>query len=281
MTKSIFDIIADRVVDSICDDEWIGRRGEKLTERELKWVRLFGRKGKILRNLYVPKSDGTTSEIDVVYISAKGIFVIESKNYSGWIFGNDSQNQWTVCLKGGVKKRFYNPVMQNRGHIKHLRSYVSDEIPLFSIIAFSERCELKKVTIDTPGVHVIKRDKLYVTVKRIWDSSPDVLTDSQVDDLHKKLFRLTDTSEAEKQAHIKSIEERYKTAERHVSSEESAYSINPHAAEEAAQKVAEPPLCPKCGSQMVLRTAKRGDRAGKQFYGCSRYPHCRGIVNID
>jgi predicted RNA-binding Zn-ribbon protein involved in translation (DUF1610 family) len=38
------------------------------------------------------------------------------------------------------------------------------------------------------------------------------------------------------------------------------------------------PHCPKCGSQMILRTAKRGD--GGQFWGCSKYPECRGIVNF-
>jgi hypothetical protein len=39
-------------------------------------------------------------------------------------------------------------------------------------------------------------------------------------------------------------------------------------------------VCPRCGAPMVLRTAKRGARAGKQFFGCSNYPHCRGIVNL-
>ena len=40
-------------------------------------------------------------------------------------------------------------------------------------------------------------------------------------------------------------------------------------------------VCPKCGSAMVLRTARRGPNAGGQFYGCSRYPRCRGIVSLD
>jgi predicted RNA-binding Zn-ribbon protein involved in translation (DUF1610 family) len=40
------------------------------------------------------------------------------------------------------------------------------------------------------------------------------------------------------------------------------------------------PVCPKCGAEMVLRKARRGERAGKQFYGCSAYPKCRGIVNL-
>lgn len=41
------------------------------------------------------------------------------------------------------------------------------------------------------------------------------------------------------------------------------------------------PKCPKCGSDMVLRTAKRGGKQGGKFWGCSRYPECRGVVNIE
>lgn len=39
-------------------------------------------------------------------------------------------------------------------------------------------------------------------------------------------------------------------------------------------------LCPKCGAAMVLRTAKKGEHAGKQFWGCSAFPKCRGVVNL-
>jgi len=41
------------------------------------------------------------------------------------------------------------------------------------------------------------------------------------------------------------------------------------------------PNCPKCGAKMVLRTAKSGQKAGKQFWGCLNYPQCRGIINYD
>ena len=41
------------------------------------------------------------------------------------------------------------------------------------------------------------------------------------------------------------------------------------------------PLCPKCGNEMVLRTAKSGSNQGKQFWGCPDYPRCRGIVKIE
>ncbi len=41
-----------------------------------------------------------------------------------------------------------------------------------------------------------------------------------------------------------------------------------------------PILCPLCKSEMVLRTAKQGRYAGRQFHGCARYPQCKGIINI-
>ena len=42
----------------------------------------------------------------------------------------------------------------------------------------------------------------------------------------------------------------------------------------------ENPICPECGSQMVLRTAKQGKFTGKQFWGCSSFPKCKKIVLI-
>jgi restriction system protein len=42
----------------------------------------------------------------------------------------------------------------------------------------------------------------------------------------------------------------------------------------------QPPACPRCGAPMVLRTARRGANTGEQFYGCSTYPQCRGMVSM-
>ena len=143
MAKGLMDLI----IDSIFDEEWSGRRGEKLTERELKYVKLFGRKGKTLRNVYIPKDNGETSEIDVMYITQKGIFVFESKNYSGWIFGSQEDRKWMQILKDVARFPFYNPIKQNVNHIKALWRFINVNVPSIPIIAFSERCELKKINL--------------------------------------------------------------------------------------------------------------------------------------
>ena len=77
MLSNLFEIVKSCIAEQLFDDDTIGEYGEMLTERELRLVSLFGRKGKVLKNLYLPKEDGGTSEIDLVYITKKGIFVIE------------------------------------------------------------------------------------------------------------------------------------------------------------------------------------------------------------
>lgn len=263
-------------MDSIFDDEWKGKRGEKLTEKELKLVQLFGRKGKVLRNVYLPKDNGETSEIDVVFITQKGIFVFESKNYSGWIFGDEKGKYWTAMLPNKQKNQFYNPIMQNRTHLKWMRSFVGDEIPLFSIIAFSERCELKKVTVYSEDVKVIKRDLTYATVRSIWDKNPDKVSEDKINELYEQLKKLTNIDEAVKAAHIENIEKKYKQQPANDQKKDMDNNTASVKANVKCDKITEEILvCPQCGAPLVLRTAKKGSNAGNRFYGCSTFPKCR------
>ena len=86
-----------------------GRNGEYLIYRCLK---VLGDQHKVLTNIYLPKEDGTTTEIDLIMISATSIYVFESKNYSGWIFGDESSKFWTQSLKGG--KSFASTIPSGR-----------------------------------------------------------------------------------------------------------------------------------------------------------------------
>ena len=152
--------------------------------------------------------------------------------------------------------------------MKWMRNYVGDDVPLFSIIAFSERCELKQVTVESPDVKVIKRDLTYATVRGIWDKKPDVISDEKIEELYLKLKELTNVDQAVKLAHIENIEKKYKNKEEEkvepqvietATAEEVTEEKETKAVEE--QKIPEDVkqlLCPKCGSPLVLRTAKKG-----------------------
>ena len=191
-------------------EERIGKWGEDLIEKKLRYInKKIGEKGKILRNVYLPKYNGETSEVDVAYITQKGIFVFESKNYSGWIFGNERNEYWTVTLPN-EKNQFYNPVMQNRTHLKWMKEFVGEDIPLFSIIVFSERCELKKVTTYSDDVKVIKEGGIFETIRDFWSESPDMVSDERMEELYARLKERTEVDKATKEAHVENIERKYK-----------------------------------------------------------------------
>ncbi len=274
MAKGLIDVILDQIFDA----NWQGRRGEKLTSRELKLVRLLGRKGYILRNIYIPKDDGETTEIDVVYITQKGIFVIESKNYSGWIFGSENQRYWTASLANGTKNSFFNPIIQNKVHIKWLDLFLDQKVPLFSIIAFSERCELKKISVTNRDVRVIKRDRIYATIRDIWDNTPDSLTPERIDEIHSILKNLTLVDTATKQLHIENIQNRYHSTSVSLSSDNASPQETIISTDDVIDDTVR--ICPKCQSSLVKREAKKGKHQGNIFYGCSNFPKCRYIENL-
>ena len=115
-----------------------GKQGEYQLGQVLN--QLYGYK-KILYNLYIFKEDGTTTEIDALLIHPSGIYIFESKNYKGWIFGSENQQYWTQVLSGGrgksYKHSFFNPIIQNKVHLKWLSYYLNQYTPnLYSYIVF-------------------------------------------------------------------------------------------------------------------------------------------------
>ncbi|MBE6286353.1 MAG: NERD domain-containing protein [Bacteroidales bacterium] len=79
----------------------IGKRGERRVARKLDWL---SQEYITLNDLLLPTRYGTT-QIDHVVVSPYGIFVIETKNYKGWIFGHENSEEWRQSLLG--KKRFW------------------------------------------------------------------------------------------------------------------------------------------------------------------------------
>ena len=69
------------------------------------WQILKGEQPGLLKSVLPMK--GKTTEIDLLMLHEKGIFVIESKYYSGWIFGSEDQLKWTQCFRNGRKEHFY------------------------------------------------------------------------------------------------------------------------------------------------------------------------------
>lgn len=93
-------------------------------------------------DLIIPSGSGTT-QIDHIYVSVFGIFVVETKNYTGWIFGGEKQAHWTQTIYR-EKHRFQNPLRQNYAHIKALAALLKlPESVFHSVVVFTGDCELK------------------------------------------------------------------------------------------------------------------------------------------
>ena len=161
---------------------------------------------KFLFNLYIPKDNGKTSEIDVIMFHYKGLFVIESKNYSGWIFGNENNKQWTQTLPVGRgrshKEHFYNPIMQNATHIRAVRKYISDTIPIYSVIAFSDNCTLKDVTVKSNVIVTYYSDLQRKIKLKLSEINNYTMTLELMNETYSKLSQYANVDEYTKFQHI-------------------------------------------------------------------------------
>lgn len=182
-----------------------GVYGEYLTYNILRQM-----DGEILTNLYIPKNN-TTTEIDLVFINKTGMYVIESKNYSGKIYGSKENKYWMQILDNNKRNRFYSPIIQNKTHIKYLNKVLPDlsKEDFYSIIVFSERCKLRNMDIQEENLKVIKRDKLKYTMNKILKSKNEIYTDSEVESIYNKLENYSNVDEVVKENHIKNINSNY------------------------------------------------------------------------
>lgn len=110
----------------------------------LLYDRLRREKGRWLFNLYLPHR-GEKTEIDLLLISPAGLFLFESKNFSGRIYGLAGQREWAHTFRtprGIRKQRFFNPLMQNEAHESALRACAGEDLPVYPMVVFGKNCTL-------------------------------------------------------------------------------------------------------------------------------------------
>ncbi len=124
----------------------------------------------IFHDLYLKKSNGGFSQIDLVVITNVGVIVFEIKEYSGWIFGKGHQKEWTQVLGYGNRKyRFYNPILQNQNHILELKKhlYKLKKVPFYSVVVFYGNCDLRNIKFVPPNTFIVKSDRVLDFIKTI------------------------------------------------------------------------------------------------------------------
>ena len=201
---------------------------------------------KVINNI-VLKSGAVTTQIDHLIISDFGIFVIETKNFKGWIFGGENSEYWQqVIFKSKIK--FYNPIRQNHRHINALKTCLKEypNLKYKSIIVFSTRATIKVNT----STDVIYSNQLLPFIKNYQEKNLSI-DDKEIIFQKIKSDNLINTFD--KQKHIKSIKNRIQKREKLINEN----------------------TCPNCGDNLIRRDGKFGD-----FLGCKSYPKCKFIRNI-
>lgn len=227
--------------------------GEKLMSVLLR--KLDPQRYRVLNGVYLPKPDGTTAQLDHIVVSECGVFVIETKTYRGWIFGDAKSKVWTQCVREKgfrrpVKNTFQNPMHQNYSHLCALEKCTG--IPkdvMRPVIAFSGEATFKTERPD--GVCYFGD-----VVKYIQSFRTPLIRTEQVDEIVDVILEWQATlTDGQKRLHVDNLKKR-------------------HGGVTGGDSV---PKCPYCCASMVLRKRKSD---GRPFYGCSDYPRCKGIVNI-
>lgn len=252
-----------------------GAYGEYLTFRVLEKCPGYKR---LLANVYLPKDDGSTTEVDVAMLSEAGIYVFESKNYSGWIYGDEKSKMWTQVLNKRTKHKLFNPIWQNRGHITAMKKALAD-LPIDdslyrSYIVFSERCKLQNIKVTSLDVSVVKRGSLKKDLHRDIKENLTALTRETIDRAFTVLNSHAHADDALKQSHIVEIERRHGQGMKKDPSVAPVAPKGPIAvpivAMAAAAVSVSTDACPQCSGAVILFSGRRGD-----YYGCKECSYKR------
>lgn len=200
----------------------------------------------VLNDVLLPLGNGMT-QVDHIVVSLYGIFVIETKNYSGKIYGGKSSAQWKQYIRG-EEFTFQNPLIQNQVHVDAVMNkthqYQNHIIP---IVVFTGDAVIK-AEVGTSVVHI---SDLLSTITQYNDK---VFTFQQIDYYARVLDAAIEETDDRKHAHIQTVRDR-------IIQKDLQSSVG---------------SCPLCQGNLVLRHGKYGP-----FYGCSNYPKCRYTRNVD
>lgn len=191
----------------------------------------------LINDLIIADGD-QTSQLDHVYINENGIWVIETKNYSGMIYGKEQNESWKQVLAYGHEKHsFYNPVKQNNTHIYRLGKLLNPPIKLHGIVVFAS-LDADLSNVSARGIcyaHMLPR---YVAQK-----TGVTLTAEQIIHYKNCIQELKDKNVVSLREHVENINK--------------------------MQSGLKNDICPRCGGLLKTFNGQNG-----QFKGCSNYPKC-------
>ena len=235
----LFNYLVYKILGSVFySDSLKGKIGELEVDNALNPY-FFGKtEHRQINNLVIVDDNGKSHQIDHIEIRKNGIFCIETKNYSGLIFGSEKDEKWTQCLRNGKKNYFYNPIKQNNSHIFYLKNILKKKYNINSLIVFTQN-NADKIDIN----NVINLCNLKNYLNNFNDGTN--YTNEEMNYIYDEI--ISNHKNIPNSEHIKNIN--------NIKQE-----INNC-------------VCPRCKGELILREGKYG-----QFYGCSNYPNCKFTI---
>ncbi len=213
---------------------WIG---EKKTTFYL-WLGLRKKTYHRFHDIILPSKNGTT-QLDHLIVSIYGLFIVETKNRRGWIFGSEKNSNWTQSIYG-KKYSFQNPLRQTFRQKKILAEYLKlGETKIYPVIYFVGGSKFK-----TPMPDNVRKWGLARYIKKF---RKEIFSPEEVTQIVNSIQRHISESSISSKDHRRSLRNRHSSKT----------------------------VCPKCGSNLIERIARKGTNAGTAFLGCSNYPQCR------
>lgn len=238
----------------------IGKKGEK---RVFNALLQLSDDYHILNDVVFKTEKGTT-QIDHIVVSKYGVFAIETKNYRGEIYGDDSREKWTQIIVTEVtyrrkwwktytyvtKNHFYNPVKQSVGHAYTIKNILKDykHLPVLPIVVFVGDAIFKDVETKHKVVYAEQLLSLIESFKTKYLSDEDCKNVIHILEINNVRENIDDRTHID---NLKSVRKQKQEA------------INAG-------------VCPKCGGSLFLRNGKYGS-----FYGCSNYPKCKFTIKAN
>ena len=205
---------------------------------------------RVLHDVLIDGEDGHTSQIDLLIIGDKGIYVVEVKMFAdAKIYGDIRRPMW-YSYYHGKRYEMYSPIKQNHKHVCYLKDFLREfgDVPCFSVIAMI--CEDFKVSGDFPENTVLCNSypAMERGIYRIADGKPIVLDAPKKDAIFDYIQNNQHKGKDSRLEHKENVKE-YRTS----------------SADMRTQK-----MCPYCKTDLILRNGRYG-----QFYGCPNYPRCK------
>lgn len=214
----------------------LGESGELLVEQAIG-VTQPGKQ--YVLNNYAAYHEGKTFEVDHIVINPRGIFVLETKNWAGEVFGAEDDEMWKQCHGRGryaKEDNHPNPIKQNSGHAYHIRQILGGKYEVNPLVVMAN---------DNAGR--ILSDKIvnlcelapYLDI-----FGPTIYSVSEMEQIYDILTEYQMRNGVSHDEHVRTIERNRELVAKGV--------------------------CPACGGKLVLRRGQNGD-----FWGCENYPDCK------